>query len=256
MSWSSAAAPAAWPRRWPPRGAGGSVHLIEETDWIGGQLTAQGVSALDEHEHIESVRRHGQLLRAAQRAARSLSAAAPARRAGIRISTPATAGSRASPSSPRWPWRAMMALLQPHIDARAPHAASADQGRCRRGRRRSHRCRDGRRPRGWRARSRFRPAMVIDATELGDLLPLAGAEYSVGRRDHRRNGRAACPAVRAQAALRAELHLCVRPRAAAAGRAPRHRAARALRVLSRVAALQPDASRCTAARSTARRAAG
>jgi NADPH-dependent 2,4-dienoyl-CoA reductase/sulfur reductase-like enzyme len=29
--------------------------LLEETDWLGGQLTAQGVSALDEHEHIESV---------------------------------------------------------------------------------------------------------------------------------------------------------------------------------------------------------
>src|SRR5262245_46535508 len=33
---------------------GQRVHLIEETDWIGGQLTAQGVSALDEHDHIES----------------------------------------------------------------------------------------------------------------------------------------------------------------------------------------------------------
>src|SRR5215217_6831827 len=29
--------------------------LLEETDWLGGQLSAQGVSALDEHEHIESV---------------------------------------------------------------------------------------------------------------------------------------------------------------------------------------------------------
>ena len=28
--------------------------LLEETDWLGGQLSAQGVSALDEHEHIES----------------------------------------------------------------------------------------------------------------------------------------------------------------------------------------------------------
>src|SRR5215217_6772361 len=28
--------------------------LIEETDWLGGQLSAQGVSALDEHEHIEA----------------------------------------------------------------------------------------------------------------------------------------------------------------------------------------------------------
>ena len=33
---------------------GRRVHLIEETDWIGGQLTAQGVAALDEHEHIEA----------------------------------------------------------------------------------------------------------------------------------------------------------------------------------------------------------
>jgi len=33
---------------------GRHVHLTEETDWIGGQLTAQGVSALDEHEHIEA----------------------------------------------------------------------------------------------------------------------------------------------------------------------------------------------------------
>jgi NADPH-dependent 2,4-dienoyl-CoA reductase/sulfur reductase-like enzyme len=33
---------------------GRQVHLIEETDWIGGQLTAQGVSALDEHDHIEN----------------------------------------------------------------------------------------------------------------------------------------------------------------------------------------------------------
>src|SRR5437660_7521016 len=33
---------------------GRRVVLLEETDWLGGQLTAQGVSALDEHEHIES----------------------------------------------------------------------------------------------------------------------------------------------------------------------------------------------------------
>jgi len=33
---------------------GRRVVLLEETDWLGGQLTAQGVSALDEHEYIES----------------------------------------------------------------------------------------------------------------------------------------------------------------------------------------------------------
>ena len=30
-----------------------SVCLVEETDWLGGQLTSQGVSALDEHDLIE-----------------------------------------------------------------------------------------------------------------------------------------------------------------------------------------------------------
>ncbi len=34
--------------------AGKHVVLTEETDWIGGQITAQGVSALDEHEYIET----------------------------------------------------------------------------------------------------------------------------------------------------------------------------------------------------------
>src|SRR6185312_10229009 len=32
---------------------GMNAVLLEETDWIGGQLTAQGISALDEHDYIE-----------------------------------------------------------------------------------------------------------------------------------------------------------------------------------------------------------
>lgn len=32
---------------------GRKVVVLEETDWLGGQLTSQGVSALDEHAHIE-----------------------------------------------------------------------------------------------------------------------------------------------------------------------------------------------------------
>lgn len=32
---------------------GATAVVLEETDWIGGQLTAQGVSALDEHEYME-----------------------------------------------------------------------------------------------------------------------------------------------------------------------------------------------------------
>ncbi|MGH7360912.1 MAG: FAD-dependent oxidoreductase, partial [Candidatus Methylomirabilales bacterium] len=39
---------------WAAARRGRHVCLLEETDWIGGQLTAQGVSALDEHDHIEA----------------------------------------------------------------------------------------------------------------------------------------------------------------------------------------------------------
>jgi hypothetical protein len=34
--------------------AGKRVILTEETDWLGGQMTSQGVSAFDEHKHIET----------------------------------------------------------------------------------------------------------------------------------------------------------------------------------------------------------
>jgi glycine/D-amino acid oxidase-like deaminating enzyme len=34
--------------------AGKRVVLSEATDWLGGQITSQGVSALDEHRYIES----------------------------------------------------------------------------------------------------------------------------------------------------------------------------------------------------------
>ena len=38
---------------WAAARRGHRVCLLEETDWLGGQMTSQGVSALDEHEHIE-----------------------------------------------------------------------------------------------------------------------------------------------------------------------------------------------------------
>ena len=40
---------------------GRQACLVEETDWLGGQSTAQGVSALDEHDLIETLRRHREL---------------------------------------------------------------------------------------------------------------------------------------------------------------------------------------------------
>ncbi len=39
---------------WAAARRGHNVCLLEETDWLGGQMTSQGVAALDEHEHIEA----------------------------------------------------------------------------------------------------------------------------------------------------------------------------------------------------------
>jgi NADPH-dependent 2,4-dienoyl-CoA reductase/sulfur reductase-like enzyme len=36
---------------WATARRGRTVCLLEETDWLGGQITSQGVSALDEHAH-------------------------------------------------------------------------------------------------------------------------------------------------------------------------------------------------------------
>ncbi|HEY2559457.1 MAG TPA: FAD-dependent oxidoreductase [Caldimonas sp.] len=158
--------------------AGRQVVLLEETDWLGGQLTAQGVSALDEHAHIEtfggtaSYYRLRDLLRDAYR-----------RRAG--------AAGRADDFNPGGCWvsrlafeprvavEAIEAMLQPFVES---------------GRLTIHR-----RTKAIAARSdgdriasvvaiglddarlcRFEPRVVIDATELGDLLPLAGVEHVVG----------------------------------------------------------------------------
>jgi FAD dependent oxidoreductase len=157
---------------------GRRVHLIEETDWIGGQLTAQGVSALDEHEHIEAfggTASYYRLRNALRDHYRPL-----AGEAGRTLHfNPGNCWVTRVAFEPKVAVAAMMAMLQPHIDAgrltlhlRTKAAAvevesdrivsvtavALEGGP-------SH---------------RFVPAVVIDATELGDLLPLSGAEYVVG----------------------------------------------------------------------------
>ena len=157
---------------------GRCVHLIEETDWIGGQLTAQGVSALDEHEHIEDFGGTASYyrLRAALRDHYRPLAGEAARH---RHCNPGNCWVTRVSFEPKVAAAAMMALLQPYVDAgritlhlRSKAAAAelvddavvsvAVVG-----------LEDGR-------AIRFHPAVVLDATELGDLLPLVGAEYNIG----------------------------------------------------------------------------
>jgi hypothetical protein len=157
---------------------GRHVTLLEETDWIGGQCTAQGVSALDEHDHIEafggtaSYYRFRSLLR--EHYAALLSG-----RAAPSYFNPGDCWVTRLAFEPRVAVRVLEAMLRPYVDAgrleirtrtRAVGAATSgdrivavtamglDDG----------------------ALTRYRPELVIDATELGDLLPLCGAEHVVG----------------------------------------------------------------------------
>ncbi len=158
--------------------AGRRVVLLEETDWLGGQMTAQGVSALDEHEHIEvfggtaSYYRFRAMLRDCYRSR----AGEAARRPDF---NPGACWVSRLAFEPEVAVGVIGRMLQPHVDAGrlAIHrrmkvvAATAEgdsvtaviaMG-----------LEDGR-------LIRFRPELVIDATELGDLLPLCGAEHVVG----------------------------------------------------------------------------
>ena len=157
---------------------GRSTCLIEETDWLGGQLSAQGVSALDEHEHIETFGGTASYYTLRDRLREHYRALAGA------------AGNAAA-FNPGDCWVTRMAF-EPAVAARhlremlEPHVASG-------------RLRIYLRTKTIAIRMAadtiasltvlhlddggavcFHPSIVIDATELGDLLPLSGTEYRVG----------------------------------------------------------------------------
>jgi len=142
---------------------GRGVVLLEETDWIGGQMTAQGVSALDEHEHIESFggTRSYYDLRNAIRSC--YGQANPGNCWVTRLAFEPEVAVRVLeqmlPAGVQVCRRAKTVSVTTEADRVTEIVAlGLDDGRL----------------------LRFRPELVIDATELGDLLPLAGAEYVVG----------------------------------------------------------------------------
>jgi hypothetical protein len=160
---------------------GRSVVLTEETAWIGGQITSQGVSAFDEHRYIEQFgctaryRALREAIRAHYRAYYPLTAAARAERhlnpGGGRVSRLC--------HEPRVALAALHGLLAPHISAgritlltrHRPIAAETGGDRIRAVRFRDLEEGD---------ELTVEAPMVLDATELGDLLPLAGVEYVSG----------------------------------------------------------------------------
>jgi FAD dependent oxidoreductase len=157
---------------------GRKVHLLEETDWIGGQLTSQGVSALDEHEHIENFggTANYYTLRNALRDHYRGHANAAGKQPHF---NPGNCWVTRVAFEPKVALATLLALLQPHLQAgrvvlhlRSKAAAAEVVDDCISSVTAIH-LEDG-------AAICFRPKIVLDATELGDLLPLVGAEYRLG----------------------------------------------------------------------------
>lgn len=158
--------------------AGRPVCLLEETDWIGGQLTAQGVSALDEHEHIErfgGTRSYYALREAIRDHYRRLSPALD----GQPHPNPGRCWVTRLAFEPRVAVDALQAMAQPFVESgrlgilTRTKVASAQVNADRVESVLAVNLDDRR----W---IRIRPRIVIDATELGGLLPMVGAEYVVG----------------------------------------------------------------------------
>jgi hypothetical protein len=142
---------------------GRRVALLEETDWLGGQMTAQGVSALDEHEHIESFG-----------GTRSYYALRNAIREHYGRSNPGNCWVTRLAFEPRVAVRIIEQMLPAGIQVfKRMKAVSATTQGDRITEVVAMGLDDAR-------LIRFHPGLVIDATELGDLLPLCGAEHVIG----------------------------------------------------------------------------
>jgi FAD-dependent oxidoreductase family protein len=148
--------------------SGRRVVLLEETDWLGGQMTAQGVSALDEHEHIETFG-----------GTASYYALRNAIRKHYGEPNPGNCWVTRLAFEPRIAVGVIERMLQPHVESgrltilRRTKAVAATADGDRIAEVGAQGLDDG-------CPIRFQPELVIDATELGDLLPLCGAEHVIG----------------------------------------------------------------------------
>ncbi len=161
------------------------VILTEETDWIGGQFTSQAVPP-DEHPWIEdfgctsSYREFRERIRAFYQAFMPLTAEA----AKTRRLNPGGGWVSRLCHEPRIGWLVLNEMLQPHLTSglldlrleRAPTAVDV-QGDLIRSVKLLHLPSN--------AEEIVHAQMFLDATELGDLLPLSGAEYRSGAESRR-----------------------------------------------------------------------
>ncbi|WP_179106933.1 FAD-dependent oxidoreductase [Variovorax sp. KK3] len=156
------------------------VILVEELDWLGGQLTSQGVPP-DEHpwiEHLSGSHSYAELRHGIRQYYRDHLPLTPAARMNLRLNP----GQGNVSTLCHEPWVAVKvidAMLAPHeADGRLvvlrEHRLLAVE--CEGDRLQSMQLRDLRED---RLRTLQAP-MFIDATEIGDVLDLAGVEHVVG----------------------------------------------------------------------------
>lgn len=174
--------------------AGCRVILTEETDWIGGQLTSQAVPP-DEHGWIErfgctaTYRRFRECVRQYYRSHYPLRAEARANP----LLNPGNGWVSPLCHEPRVALAVLESMLAPHVSAGRLFVL------------RGHRVRgivgDGAdriasvqiEATSTGAATRVEAAYFVDATENGDLLPLAGIEYVTGAESHAQTGEPSAP---------------------------------------------------------------
>jgi hypothetical protein len=171
---------------------GRSVLLTEETDWVGGQLTSQGVPP-DEHPWIEQFG-----------STRSYRALRESIRDYYRTWYPLTDDARAARDLNPGEGRVSRLCHEPRVAAAvldavlAPYLA-AGRLRLLRGHRPVSATVDGDTVTGVTVADasgttrELTARYVLDATELGDLLPLAGVEHVTGFESNRQTGEPSAP---------------------------------------------------------------
>jgi hypothetical protein len=164
-----------------------SVCLTDPTDWIGGQATAGGVSALDENRFIEfsgGTRSYYDFRNRIRDHYRRRYSLAPAV-ANLTDFNPGSCYVSALCFEPRVGVQALEAMLEPHrsrirLFLRTEIVDLGIEGGAIKSALIWHFDK--------REFIRIRPRFVLDATELGDLLPLAKVPYVVGSESRRDTG--------------------------------------------------------------------
>ncbi len=181
--------------------AGANVCLLEETGWLGGQLTTQGVCTPDEQRHIETfggTRRYN-AFRAAVRAHYRTHYRLSARAADLPDSefNPGSCWVSRLAYEPKVGQQILQEMARPFVEAGnlklmfRMHAIACEMSPTDQTRIDAVIAEDAQ-----GVRTRFAARYVLDATDLGDLLPLCGEEgidWTVGAESRSETGEPDAP---------------------------------------------------------------